>query len=161
MNPQGNLPCWIFPVGGAYEEFRGATFKSLEAPQNMPSRKNRAAARRSRRNRSKPQADAVCRYIRQWIDTYRNDMYIAVALDRLLQLMNSYLEEVGEEGLDNVKITKEDVKKCIDSTVKVVAADNGREVLWLWGGRLLRDVINKIIAMAGREGEAAVAAGII
>ena len=127
----------------------------------MPSRKNRAAARRSRRNRSKTQADAVCRYIRQWIDAYRNDMYLAIALDRLLELMNSYLEEVGEEGLDNVKITKEDVKKCIDGTVKVVAADNGREVLWLWGGRLFRDVINKIIAVAGREGEAVVVAGII
>ena len=75
--------------------------------------------------------------------------------------MNSYLEEVGEEGLDNVKITKEDVKKCIDDTVKLVVADNGREVLWLWGGRLFRDVINKIIAVAGREGEAAVVAGII
>jgi len=75
--------------------------------------------------------------------------------------MNSYLEEVGEEGLDVSEVTKEDVKKCIDGTVKLVVADNGREVLWLWGGRLFRDVVSKIIAVAGREGEAAVAAGII
>jgi len=131
----------------------------------MPSRKNRAAVRRSGRNRSNQQADAmtdaVCRLVNQWIESYRDELYLAVPLDRLLKLMNSYLEEVGEEGLDNVKITKEDVKKCIDDTVKLVVADNGREVLWLWGGRLFRDVINKIIAVAGREGEAAVVAGII
>ncbi len=85
---------------------------------------------------------ALCRHIRQWIDSYRDELYIAVALDRLIDLMNSYLEEVGEEDLDATKITKEDVKKCLDDTVKIIASREGREVLWLWNGHMLLNLIN-------------------
>lgn len=104
--------------------------------------------------------DAICRFVKQWIESYRGELYLAVPLDRLLDLMNSYLEELGEDGLDVSEVTKEDVKKCLknDDTVEVVSTKDGNEVLWLWGGRLLKDMINKIAELADRWGEAAVAA---
>ncbi len=104
-------------------------------------------------------SNALCRHVRQWIDSYRDELYIAVALDRLIELMNSYLEEVGEE--DATEVTKEDVKKCLDDTVKIIASREGGEVLWLWSGQMLSDLINKVAELADREGEAAVTAGII
>ncbi|MFZ8838696.1 MAG: hypothetical protein ACO2PM_07115 [Pyrobaculum sp.] len=99
----------------------------------------------------------VCRHIKEWIDGYRGELYLAIALDKILNLMNSYLEDAGEEGS---KITKEDVEMCLknDSTAKIIAVKDGSEVLWLWDGPLLPDMISKIAEMADRWGEAAAAA---
>jgi hypothetical protein len=100
----------------------------------------------------------ICRYIKEWIDSYRSELYLAIAIDKLLDLMNSYLEDVGEEGLP--KITKEDVEMCLknDNTVKIIAVKDGGKVLWLWEGPHLSDMINKIAELADRWGEATVAA---
>jgi hypothetical protein len=100
--------------------------------------------------------DAVCRFVNQWIESYRDELYLAVPLDKLLELMNSYLEEVGGDGVSEV--TKEDVKKCLGDTVEIVSTKGGREVLWLWGGRRLRDMVGRVAELADRWGEVAATA---
>jgi hypothetical protein len=105
--------------------------------------------------------DAVCVYIRRWIDSLRSDLYVAVSIERLLHLLNGYLEEVGEDDLDVAKVAKEDLKRCLkyDDTVKFVETKKG-EVLWLWDGWRLHNLIDRIVEMASKEGEVAVTAGI-
>jgi hypothetical protein len=100
----------------------------------------------------------ICKHIKEWIDGYRSELYLAVALDKLLDLMNSYLEDVGINDIP--EITKEDVKTCLknDSTVKIITVKDGGEVLWLWDGPYLSDMINKIAELTDRWGEAVVAA---
>jgi len=104
--------------------------------------------------------DAVCRFVNQWIESYRDELYLAVPLDKLLELMNSYLEEAGGDGLDVSEVTKEDVKMCLknDDTVEIVSTKDGREVLWLWGGRRLRDMVSRVAELADRWGEVAATA---
>jgi hypothetical protein len=102
----------------------------------------------------------ICRYIYQWIDDLRNDLYVAVRIDRFLQLANGYLEEVGVDDIDGEleSVSESDLKECIkyDSTVKIVKARDGTEVLILWGDWRLYDLVNKIIEVAAKEGETAV-----
>jgi hypothetical protein len=104
------------------------------------------------------QQNPACKYIRQWIDDLRGDMYMAVALDRFIQLVDGYLETVVQE---TVKITKEDVYACLkyDDTVKIIDID-GREVLWLWGGWRLHDLMRRVAEVAAKEGEVSAVAGI-
>jgi len=102
--------------------------------------------------------DAVCRLVNQWIESYRSELYLAVPLDRLLELMNSYLEEVGEDGLDVSEVTKEDVKMCLDDTVEIVSTKDGGEVLWLWAGRRFKDMVGRVAELADRWGEVAATA---
>jgi len=103
------------------------------------------------------QQNPACRHVKQWIDNYRSDLYVAVALDKLVKMINDYLDTIGEKG----GISKEDVKMCLkyDDTVKIVEVDN-KEVLWLWHGWRLYDLMHKAARVAAKEGEAAVAAGI-
>jgi len=100
---------------------------------------------------------APCRYVKLWVDNYRSDVYVAVALDKFVEMVNGYLSTIGE----GLKITKEDVKMCLryDDTVKIVDV-NGKEVLWLWNGWRLYDMINKAVEAAAKEGEASIVAGI-
>jgi len=104
------------------------------------------------------QQNPACKYIRQWVDDLRGDMYMAVALDRFIHLVNGYLETVAQErNVETVKITKEDVYTCLkyDDTVKIMDV-NGREVLWLWGGWRLHEMIDRIAELAAKEGEIAI-----
>jgi hypothetical protein len=96
---------------------------------------------------------AICRHVRQWIDDYRSDLYIAVAFDKFIEMVNGYLDAVGQTD----KVAKEDVKTCIryDDTVKIMDV-GGKEVLWLWDGWRLHDLIDRAVKLAAREGEAAV-----
>jgi hypothetical protein len=96
---------------------------------------------------------AICRHVRQWIDNYRSDLYIAVALDKFIEMINGYLDTIGEGG----KVTKEDVKTCVkyDDTVKIVEVRGGG-VLLLWSGWRLHDLIDRAVELAAEEGEAAV-----
>jgi len=98
--------------------------------------------------------DDVCVYIRRWIDSLRGDLYVAVSAERLLELMNGYLEEVGEDDLDVSEVTKEDLKRCLkhDDTIRFATKD-GKEVLWLWGGWRLHSLIDRVIEIAAEEGE--------
>jgi hypothetical protein len=108
------------------------------------------------------QQNPACKYIRQWIDDLRSDMYVAVALDRFIQLVDGYLETAAQErNVETVKITKEDVYACLkyDDTVKIVDVD-GREVLWLWGGWRLHDLMRRVAEVAAKEGEVSAVAGI-
>jgi hypothetical protein len=101
---------------------------------------------------------AVCRYIREWIDSLRKDLYAAVSMERFLQMLNGFLEDVGEEGVEP-PITREDVLACLkrDKAIKIVSSKDGKEVLMLWD---VDDLIDKIIEAAAREGEAAVLEGV-
>jgi 2',3'-cyclic-nucleotide 2'-phosphodiesterase (5'-nucleotidase family) len=93
---------------------------------------------------------AICKYVKQWIDDYRSDLYLAVELDRFTAMIDGYLDTVGEA----VKITKEDVKTCLkyDDTVKIMDVD-GKEVLWLWDGWRLYSFIDKVANLASKYGE--------
>jgi hypothetical protein len=104
---------------------------------------------------------ATCVYIRRWIDSLRSNLHLAVSVEKLLDLMNGYLEEVGEDDLDISKVTKEDLKRCLkyDDTVKFIETKKG-EVLWLWDGWRLHNLINRIIEVAAEEGKAEVVAGL-
>jgi len=97
----------------------------------------------------------ICKHVNRWIDSYRSDLYVAVALDKFVEMLNDFLKAVGE----NLDVAKEDVKRCLrwDDTVKVVDVD-GREVLWLWGGWRLYDMIIRVAKYAAKEGEVAVIA---
>ena len=103
------------------------------------------------------QQNPACKYIKQWIDDLRSDMYMAVALDKFIEMINGYLDTIGEKG----EITKEDVKTCIryDDTVKIMDV-NGKEVLWLWGGWRLHDLMHRAAEVAAKESEVAAVAGI-
>jgi 2',3'-cyclic-nucleotide 2'-phosphodiesterase (5'-nucleotidase family) len=81
-------------------------------------------------------------------------MYMAVALDRFIEIINGYLDTIGEKG----EITKEDVKTCIkyDDTVKIMDV-NGKEVMWLWYGWRLHDLMHRVAKVATEEGEVAAA----
>ena len=46
------------------------------------------------------QQNPACKYIRQWIDDLRSDMYMAVALDRFIHLVSGYLEAVAHNQED-------------------------------------------------------------
>jgi hypothetical protein len=108
------------------------------------------------------QQNPVCSEVKNWIDDLRSDMYVAVAVDRLVGLINGYLETAAQEhGAEAIKITKEDVYVCLkyDDTVRMMDVD-GKEVLWLWDGWRLYSLIHKAARMAAKEGEVAVAAGI-
>jgi 2',3'-cyclic-nucleotide 2'-phosphodiesterase (5'-nucleotidase family) len=95
---------------------------------------------------------AICKHVKRWIDSYRSDLYLAVALEKFAAMVNGYLDAAGEA----VRITKDDVKTCIkyDDTVRVVDV-NGREVLWLWSGWRLYDMIDRVAEVASKEGEVA------
>ncbi len=98
---------------------------------------------------------SVCRFVRQWIAGLRRDMYVAVTVDELLEQMNGFLRDVGYGKLES--ITEGELKECLKHipTVEVIVKD-GKEILWLWGGRLRSRLINKIIEKTVRDGEAAV-----
>jgi len=110
---------------------------------------------------ARQQNPAVCAEVKNWIDDLRRDMYMAMVLDRFIDLVNGYLETVAQEhGAEAVKIAKDDVGACLkyDDTVKIVKAKNGVEVLWLWGGWRLYEVVDRIIEFTAKEGEAAASA---
>jgi hypothetical protein len=97
----------------------------------------------------------VCRYVRQWVNSLRRDMCVAISVDELLELMNSYLEAVGYGSLE--KVTESGLKECLkrNKTVEAVVKD-GKEVLWLWGGRRRRELLDRIVEMAVKNGEVSV-----
>jgi len=103
------------------------------------------------------QQNPACRHVEQWIDDYRSDLYVAVALDKLVDMINDYLDTIGEKG----EITKEDIKTCLryDDTVRIVPVGD-KEVLWLWHGWRLYGLMDKVAELATKEGEVAVVAGI-
>ena len=127
---------------------------------NMEKTKNNVAAERAAGASAgglATERPVACKYIKQWIDDLRSDMYMAVALDKFIEMINGYLDTIGEKD----EITKEDVKTCIryDDTVKIMDV-NGKEVLWLWGGWRLHDLIRRVAEVAAKESEVSAAAGI-
>jgi len=99
---------------------------------------------------------AICKYIYQWIDDLRSDIYIAVRVDRFLELINGYLQETSGDGVE--KVTEDDLKTCtrFDDSITIAKARDGTEVLLLWSGWRLYDLVSMIIETATREGEVAV-----
>ena len=96
----------------------------------------------------------ICKHVNRWIDSYRSDLYVAVALDKFVEMINGFLKATGED----IDVTKEDVKRCLRwDDIKVVDVD-GREVLWLWGGWRLYDLIDRAAKYAAKDGEVAVIA---
>lgn len=94
---------------------------------------------------------AKCRYVRRWISTLRSELYAAVSMERLLELLNGYLEDVGEDGVEG-PLTRDDVAACLKDA-KIVTK-GGREVVLLWGPD---DLIGKVVEAAAENGEAVIA----
>ncbi len=97
----------------------------------------------------------VCRFVRWWITGLRRDMYVAVAVDELLDQMNWFLEHVGYGKLE--KVAEGELKECLKHipTVEIIVKD-GNEVLWLWGGRLRGRLLSRIIKKAAEDGGVAI-----
>jgi hypothetical protein len=95
---------------------------------------------------------SVCRYIRQWIGVLRRQLAAAITVDKLLKILNGYLRDVGYGKLE--KVTEDELKECLRriGTVEVIVKD-GKEVVWLWSGRRLRELVNRIVDIAVQEGE--------
>jgi len=95
---------------------------------------------------------SVCRYIRRWIGALRRQLTAAITVDELLKTLNGYLRDVGYGKLE--KVTEDELKECLRriGTVEVIVKD-GKEVVWLWGGRRLRELVNRIVDIAAQEGE--------
>jgi hypothetical protein len=85
----------------------------------------------------------VCRKVKELIRDMRSDMYLAVRMDEFVKV----LTEGGP-------ITEEDVKQCLryDDTVKVVRVKD-KEVLWLWDGWRIHDLISRTAEVAAEEKE--------
>jgi hypothetical protein len=100
----------------------------------------------------------TCRYINSWIDDLRSDLYVAISVEKLLKMMNEYLRDVGKDGVGTV--TRGDLEMCIkfDDTVRIVKAGEDAEVLLLWSGWRLEQLVSRIIGIAAKEGEALVSA---
>jgi hypothetical protein len=98
----------------------------------------------------------VCRFVRWWIAGLRRDMCVAISIDELLEQMNGFLRDVGYGKLEAV--TESELKECLKhiNTVEIIIKD-GKEVVWLWGGRLRRRLFNKIVEKAAEDGEVVVA----
>jgi len=92
----------------------------------------------------------VCRRVKQLIDDLRSDLFIALTLDRFV----IYVNDPGRPT-----ITKDDVKACLkhDDTVKIVDI-NGKEIMLLWNGWRLHDLIDRSVDLAREYGEAVVIA---
>jgi hypothetical protein len=95
---------------------------------------------------------SVCRYIRQWISVLRRQMTVAITTDELLKKLNGYLRDVGYGRLE--RVTEDELKQCLKhiSTVEIITK-SGKEVVWLWGSRLRRRLLNMIIDIVIQEGE--------
>jgi hypothetical protein len=100
----------------------------------------------------------VCKYVKRWVDDLRSDMYVAITTEKLLELMNGYLKEVGEDDLDVETVTEDDLKTCLryDDTVRIVRTKDNVDVLLLWSGWRLYDLIDRVIETTAREGETAI-----
>jgi hypothetical protein len=97
---------------------------------------------------------SVCRYIRQWIRHLRRQLAIAITVDKFLKLLNGYLQEFGYGKLEMV--TEDELKECLRHIAVEIIVKDGKEVVWLWGGRLRRRLFNRIIDATIQEGEVGV-----
>ena len=93
----------------------------------------------------------VCRYIRKWINSLRKEACVAITVDALLEQLNTYLEVVGYGDLK--KVAESDLKECLKRSKTVEMIKDGKEVLWLWGGRRRRELFDVIIQKAVKDGE--------
>jgi len=92
----------------------------------------------------------ICREVRNVIDDMRSDLITAVRMDAFVDWINSHVSvEAEERGEEVAEISREDVAACLklDPTVKIINVD-GVEVVWLWGGGYLDELINRVAAAA-------------
>jgi hypothetical protein len=92
----------------------------------------------------------ICREVQNVIDDMRSDIIVAVRMDAFVDWINSRVNVGAEErGEEVAEITKEDVAACLklDPTIKMLNID-GVEVVWLWGGGYLDELINRAAAAA-------------
>jgi hypothetical protein len=98
---------------------------------------------------------SACRYIRQWIRHLKRRLAIAIKVDEFLKLLNDYLQEFGYGKLEEV--TEDELKQCLRHVAVEIIVKDGKEVVWLWGGRLRHRLFDRIIEMAAKNGEVSVA----
>jgi len=92
----------------------------------------------------------ICREVQSEIDDMRSDIIVAVRMDAFVDWINNHIRAVAEErGEEVVEISREDVVACLklDPTVKIINV-GGVEVVWLWGGGYLDELINRVAAAA-------------
>jgi hypothetical protein len=104
------------------------------------------------------QPEDVCGEVRGLISDMRSDGYLAVRVDEVVKIINEALRDAAEEGgLKAAEVTAEVVKRCLkhDDTVEIVSK-GGREVLWLWGGWYIHELIDMAVKLAAKYGEVGV-----
>jgi hypothetical protein len=81
----------------------------------------------------------ICRYVKHVINELRSDIFLAITLDRIVEILSEPEDPV----------TADDVRACLrhDDTVKIINV-SGKEVLWLWDKRYLHTLINRIAELA-------------
>jgi len=92
----------------------------------------------------------ICREVRSVVDDMRSDIIVAVRMDAFVDWINSHVSVAAEErGEEAVEISREDVVECLrnDPTVKIINV-GGVEVVWLWGGGYLDELISRTAAAA-------------
>ena len=99
---------------------------------------------------ARQQNPPICRGVQNVIDDMRSDIIVAVRMDAFVDWINNHIRVVAEErGEEVAEISREDVVACLklDPTVKIINVD-GVEVVWLWGGGYLDELINRVAAAA-------------
>jgi leucyl-tRNA synthetase len=100
-----------------------------------------------------PKADTsidVCSKVKDLISDMRSDVILAVRMDEFLEILNNGLQIIAEErGEEPMRAMAEDVKNCLryDGSVKIVC-ENGHEVIWLWNGVYMYQLMNNVVKMA-------------
>jgi cellulose biosynthesis protein BcsQ len=92
----------------------------------------------------------ICREVQSVIDDMRSDIIVAVRMDEFVDWINSHISVAAEErGEEVAEISREDVVACLrnDPTVKIINV-GGVEVVWLWGGGYLDELVNRAAAAA-------------
>jgi hypothetical protein len=110
---------------------------------------NMAASAAGALGGARQQNPPICSKVQNLIDDMRSDIIVAVRMDAFVDWVRDSLsveaEERGEE------IAREDVAACLklDPTVRIINVD-GVEVVWLWSGGYLNELINRVAAAARR-----------
>jgi hypothetical protein len=92
----------------------------------------------------------ICREVQSEIDDMRSDIIVAVRMDAFVDWINRHVRvEAEERGEEAAEISREDAAACLklDPTVKIINV-GGVEVVWLWGGEYLDELINRTAAAA-------------
>jgi hypothetical protein len=101
------------------------------------------------------EAAPMCKAVGELIGDLRSDLYLAVRLSEFVKVLNERIKVDAEErGIEAVEVSEKDVKECLKYRDDVKVVDSkGVEVLWLWDGWRMYDLISRIAEVAVEEKE--------